>query len=79
MDDPAPVDDSWRREAAHAINTVSRMGSAKPFLEPVSEEEVPDYPLIIKHPMDLGTIRANIRNGVYAAPGWAWADLELVS
>ena len=75
----APLDDSWRREAARAITIISRMGSARPFLEPVSEEEVPDYPLIIKHPMDLGIVRSNIRAGVYPTPGHAWQDLQLVS
>lgn len=73
------IGDAWKREAARAITAVSRMSSARPFLEPVSEEEVPDYPLIIKNPMDLGTVRERIRSGTYATPGHAWQDVQLVS
>jgi hypothetical protein len=36
------------------------------FKEPVNTKEVPDYIKIVKKPMDLSTIRANIVNGKYA-------------
>ena len=73
-----PVDDSWKREAARAITTAARLPSAAPFLEPVSEAEAPGYRQLIAKPMDLGTVRANIRAGVYPSPAHAWADLQLV-
>jgi len=40
---------------------------APPFLEPVDyvSLDLPDYPKIITHPMDLGTLRENLKNGKY--------------
>lgn len=35
------------------------------FAAPVSVREVPDYRQIVKRPMDLGTIKANISKGAY--------------
>lgn len=35
------------------------------FAEPVDIEDVPDYMDIVTHPMDLGTMRAKLRNGNY--------------
>ncbi len=42
------------------------MAAAGPFLEPVPEE-VPNYHTTIKHPMDLGTIRARLAGSSGAA------------
>ncbi|XP_038997091.1 uncharacterized protein LOC120121867 isoform X2 [Hibiscus syriacus] len=36
------------------------------FSEPVDPEELPDYHDVIEHPMDFGTIRKKLSNGVYA-------------
>ncbi|GAV67130.1 ubiquitin domain-containing protein/Bromodomain domain-containing protein/TBP-binding domain-containing protein/DUF3591 domain-containing protein [Cephalotus follicularis] len=35
------------------------------FLKPVSKKEAPDYLKIVKHPMDLSTIREKVRNMEY--------------
>ncbi|XP_058120592.1 bromodomain-containing protein homolog [Anopheles ziemanni] len=35
------------------------------FREPVDTEEVPDYMDIVKHPMDLGTMRQKLKRGMY--------------
>ncbi|EAL41745.3 AGAP007617-PA [Anopheles gambiae str. PEST] len=35
------------------------------FREPVDTEEVPDYTDIVKHPMDLGTMRQKLKRGAY--------------
>lgn len=43
-----------------------------PFLEPVKKEEVTDYYLIIKEPMDLRTLTENIKNDKYSA----WDEYE---
>jgi len=36
-----------------------------PFLEPVTKKIAPDYHLIIKKPMDLGTMQSNVNNARY--------------
>jgi hypothetical protein len=40
---------------------------SQPFLKPVDPEEdgVADYSIIIRHPMDLGTILSRIKSGYY--------------
>lgn len=35
------------------------------FREPVDTDEVPDYMDIVKHPMDLGTMRQKLKRGMY--------------
>ncbi|XP_031626751.1 bromodomain-containing protein 1 [Contarinia nasturtii] len=35
------------------------------FTEPVDIEEVPDYTLVVTHPMDLSTMRSKLRDGKY--------------
>lgn len=35
------------------------------FLEPVDVSEVPDYESVIKNPIDLGTMREKLKNGLY--------------
>lgn len=35
------------------------------FTEPVDVEEVPDYLSVVKHPMDLSTMRSKLREGKY--------------
>lgn len=35
------------------------------FLKPVTKKDAPDYLDIIRHPMDLGTIRDKVRKMVY--------------
>ncbi|ELA42822.1 uncharacterized protein VICG_00137 [Vittaforma corneae ATCC 50505] len=39
--------------------------SSWPFLEPVSEKDVPDYFEVIKHPMDLSLIMRKLKGGMY--------------
>ncbi|KAI0229740.1 hypothetical protein L0F63_003463 [Massospora cicadina] len=48
------------------------------FLEPVNPEEVPDYHTVIKHPMDFGTMRANIEKSVYRDLDSFLSDFRLV-
>jgi hypothetical protein len=50
------------------------------FLEPVDPVKlnIPDYPLIVKHPMDLGTIKANLEGNVYSGPEGFAEHIRLV-
>lgn len=38
---------------------------------------IPDYPTIIKHPMDLGTVKKNLASGLYSTPHEFAADVRL--
>lgn len=53
---------------------------AFPFLEPVDwvEMNIPDYPHIIKNPMDLSTIRKKFEANVYASPFELEHDIRLI-
>ncbi|CAG8781227.1 29574_t:CDS:10, partial [Gigaspora margarita] len=48
------------------LNTISSLDKNEIFAKPVSLEEVPDYLIHIKHPMDFGTIRKKIENHEYS-------------
>lgn len=54
--------------------------SAGPFLERVDPValKIPDYPEIVKEPMDLGTIRRKLADREYATPSDMLADIRKV-
>lgn len=49
------------------------------FNTPVDEKElnIPDYYTVIKHPMDLGTIKSKLASGAYSSPLDFLADVKL--
>lgn len=49
----------------HILNEMREMPNTQPFLFPVSTKEVPDYYKFVKIPMDMQTIRDNLRNRKY--------------
>jgi len=53
---------------------------AEPFLQPVDWQalNLPDYPEIVKHPMDLGTVEANLNAGKYSSVDKFASDMRLV-
>lgn len=48
---------------------------AEPFRQPVDTVElgIPDYPAIVKNPMDLSTIKKKLTTGQYSDP-WQYID-----
>jgi bromodomain-containing factor 1 len=50
------------------------------FLNPVDPVAlgIPQYPTIVKHPMDLGTIKSKIDSGAYAGADEYEADVRLM-
>lgn len=50
------------------------------FLNPVDYQELglPDYPSVIKHPMDLGTVSVKLEEGLYMSIADVTADLQLI-
>eukprot|EP00571_Detonula_confervacea_P006186 CAMPEP_0172316206 /NCGR_PEP_ID=MMETSP1058-20130122/27507_1 /TAXON_ID=83371 /ORGANISM="Detonula confervacea, Strain CCMP 353" /LENGTH=1200 /DNA_ID=CAMNT_0013030463 /DNA_START=35 /DNA_END=3637 /DNA_ORIENTATION=+ len=48
------------------------------FLSPVDTTHFPDYPVIIKRPMDLQTLKEHLENGTYAKKEEFYADAKLI-
>ncbi len=51
-----------------------------PFLKPVDHValDIPDYPLIIKEPMDLSKVEKKLRSGLYANPMQFATDMRKI-
>ncbi|MCH94600.1 bromodomain-containing protein, partial [Trifolium medium] len=47
------------------LDTLQRRDTYEIFAEPVNPNEVEDYYAIIKEPMDFGTMRAKLHEGMY--------------
>jgi len=56
-----------QRRCREILRSLMNKPIAYPFLKPVDHValEIPDYPQVIKKPMDLGTIRDNLRSNIY--------------
>ncbi|KAF6265247.1 hypothetical protein COO60DRAFT_1623919 [Scenedesmus sp. NREL 46B-D3] len=69
-----------RETALYMLNLLGKHKEAKPFKAPVEPESegVPDYLVIIKHPMDLKTARDKVRAGAYASMDEWRADMQLI-
>ena len=50
------------------------------FLEPVPWKELglTDYPVIVKHPMDIGTIKKKLKANKYTTAGEVLDDVQLI-
>ena len=62
------------------IGYTKKKKDAAYFLRPVNHEalNLPTYPDIIKHPMDLGTLESKLRNNEYASVQSCVDDLQLI-
>ena len=74
-----PIYDHWEKAAQRLLMTLSRNQSAWIFLEPVNYEQlkIPDYPTIVKHPMDFGTIKSRLKEQFYSNIVEFTRDIEL--
>ena len=63
-----------------AVSALARRQDAVDFLEPVDWETLglDDYPTIVTHPMDLGTVLSKLDAGGYPSVLEACADVDLV-
>lgn len=70
----------WDKAAKKIITQLWKCQGAWHFHNPVNPElfHIPDYPMIIKKPMDLGTIKHKLSNSEYANCKEFVADVELV-
>ncbi|RHZ50064.1 putative transcription regulator BDF1 [Aspergillus thermomutatus] len=62
------------------IQSLKRMNDARFYREPVDpvKMNIPHYPQIIKHPMDLGTIERKLKNNEYRAVQAVVEDFNLM-
>jgi len=62
------------------VRDLRKHKDAQDFLEPVDWKAlaIPDYPTIIKRPMDLGTVSKRIESGQYTSVHALYADVDLV-
>ncbi|VDD79641.1 unnamed protein product [Mesocestoides corti] len=61
----------------HVISVIAKDKLAWPFLKPVDHQKLnlPDYPKIVKHPMDLGTIKQRLNLKFYRRASECLDDL----
>jgi hypothetical protein len=76
----SPQEQYWVKSILKIIRSLSKTKAAQPFLSPVDwvAFNIPDYPTIIKHPMDLKTIDDKLVNGQYTNPEDCISDVRLV-
>lgn len=65
----AEAPDSWTQKGMKVIDVIWNKKLSHIFREPVkpTADFAPDYFSIIKHPMDLSTVRSKLRNGDYTS------------
>lgn len=70
--------ESWKPECRKLLEEMIHDRETQPFRAPVPYEEYGlfDYPTIVKHPMDLGTIKQKFNE--YTSPKMFQADVYLV-
>ncbi|XP_073140810.1 uncharacterized protein [Henckelia pumila] len=60
------------------LNIIQRKDIYGVFAEPVDPEELPDYHGVIKNPMDFGTVRNKLSNGLYTTLEQIESDVYLI-
>lgn len=62
------------------VRTLMKDTQSRAFNEPVDygRLKLPMYPILIKKPMDLSTVKRNVKQRLYARPEEALADIQLV-
>ncbi|KAJ2401621.1 hypothetical protein GGI23_001270, partial [Coemansia sp. RSA 2559] len=70
----------WRATCNRVLLRLQAQPSALEFLAPVDpiRQGVPTYPLIVKTPMDLGTVRKQLDRGIYTSANEFRRDINLV-
>ncbi|KAF6263936.1 hypothetical protein COO60DRAFT_1457906 [Scenedesmus sp. NREL 46B-D3] len=68
------------KTALYMLNVLGKYKDADPFRLPVDWKSmgIPDYPVVIKHPMDFKTAREEVRAGAYASMDEWRADMQLI-
>src|SRR5690242_20082819 len=72
------TDQRTTREIAKLLRDLCEQKFSFPFVAPVDQIILPDYAIIIKQPMDLGTIQKNIATGMYKSTREIKKHVDLV-
>lgn len=74
------LDDTMHKKADAVLKNISKRQQAQVFLTPVDWKtlNLPDYPKLIKQPMDLGTIQSNLLERKYQTLEEFANDIRLV-
>ncbi|KAI4220767.1 MAG: hypothetical protein L6R36_007385 [Xanthoria steineri] len=77
---PDPMTGARRKHILKAIQNTKRSSDAKPFLTPVDVVllNIPNYPNIVKNPMDLRTMEEKLKDDRYAFVQAVRADLSQI-
>ncbi|KAF2154300.1 Bromodomain-containing protein, partial [Myriangium duriaei CBS 260.36] len=69
-----------RKIMEEKLKNTKKVKSAVAFLRPVDPValNIPNYPLVVKHPMDISTMEQKLRNDQYASLESFVADFELM-
>ncbi|KAI9594839.1 Bromodomain-containing protein [Syncephalis fuscata] len=80
MSRPSDVQLKFCQSIVRELLKKSHIDYSFPFLEPVDwvAMKLPDYPTVIKHPMDLSTIRKKLEDNVYGSAAEFEADIRLM-
>ena len=75
-----PKDLEWKKQCQKILDAFCADKNAQPFLEPVPWKAygLYDYPQIVKHPMDFGTIQKKMNGKKYHNPDDFAADMRQV-
>jgi hypothetical protein len=74
------IEDEEKKKLQKIFEIIQKDQKAEEFLKPVDYIglNLLDYPKIISHPMDLGTVRINLENGEYETFQDLMSDLNLI-
>lgn len=68
------------KKITDVIRAIEKKPEATDFLKPVDYKGLglDDYPVIIKHPMDISTVKRKLKTGKYSTLSEVVADLILI-
>ena len=75
---PAAEEETLQDKLREVLKLVKSHQAAWPFQKPVEKNEAPDYPLVIKQPMDLKTMTDRLRKGFYIEKNGFVEDMQKI-
>ncbi|XP_074644765.1 PH-interacting protein-like [Tubulanus polymorphus] len=70
--------DTWKKRCKELLARMMQMDDSMPFRQPVDTMQYPNYRKVIKHPMDLLTVRKKLRDDSYEDPTDFTKDVRLI-